>query len=447
MNPNREPSSGSATTYSRREQRAWYLYDWANSAFFTTVVALFMGPYLTRLAGQAADAKGFVHPFGFSIDARSFWSYLVSLSVILQVLFLPLAGAIADYGRRKKELLAATAYTGSAAALLMFFLTDGRYILGAILFLISNVSMGASVVVYNSFLPEIAPPEQRDSVSSKGWALGYAGGGALLSLNLLLYMRAPSLGISQDFAVRISLASAGAWCAIFTIPVLLVLRNRGPARPLPPGKTALGAATQQFTQTLSEVRRYPETLKFLAAYLLYNDAIQAVLVLATQFGNDDLKIPFEKLTLAFLMAQFVGISGALAFNVLASRIKAKRAIAVSLVVWTMVLVYVYQFVYTTVDFFIAVAWVALVMGGSQALSRSLFAQFIPKGREAEYFGVYEITDKGTSWLSPLLFGVVLQATGSYRVAILSLIVFFLAGLWVLTRVNVTKGEREAAARE
>jgi len=430
--------------YSLREQRGWYLYDWANSAFFTTVVALFLGPYLTSLAKAAADAQGYVHPLGLNIDARSYWSYMVSLSVGLQVLVLPLAGAIADFGRRKKECLAAAAYVGSAATVLMFFLQGANYLWGGLLFLIANVSMGASVVVYNSFLPEIAPPQDRDNVSSKGWAIGYAGGGLLLALNLLLYTRAESFGITEAMAVRISLASAGAWCALFTIPTLLALRNRGPARPLPPGQSLLGAGARQLRHTVADIRRFPETLRFLIGYLLYNDAIQAVLSLATQFGNDELKIPLSQLTLAFLMSQFVGIAGALAFNSLAVRITAKRAIAVSLVIWTGVLIYVYGFVHTTGEFFVAVAWVAVAMGGSQALSRSLFAQFIPTGKEAEYFGVYEITDKGTSWLCPLMFGLVLQFTRSYRTAILSLILFFAAGLIVLVRVNVEKGERDVS---
>ena len=158
------------TPYSAREQRGWYLYDWANSAFHTTAIALFLGPYLTALAKAAADANGFVHPLGLTIDARSYWSYLVSLSVILQALVLPVIGAIADYGRRKKQCLAGTAYVGAAAAIAMYFLKDDMYLWGGVLFIIANVSFGASVVIYNSFLPEIAPPEERDAVSSEAGA-------------------------------------------------------------------------------------------------------------------------------------------------------------------------------------------------------------------------------------------------------------------------------------
>ena len=427
--------------YSVREQRGWYLYDWANSAFVTTGVALFLGPYLTALAKAVADANGLVHPLGISVDARSYWSYLVSLSVILQVLVLPVVGAAADYGHRKKQYLAVTAYMGAATATAMFWLQGSAYLWGGALFIIANVSFGASVVVYNSFLPEIAPPEQRDAVSSKGWGIGYIGGGVLLALNLLLYLNAKRIGITDGMAVRISLGSAGVWWGVFTIPTLLTLRNRAK----PAEQRAAVAVLGQLRHTLADIRRYPQTMMFLVAYLLYNDAIQAVLALASQFGNDELKIPVSSLTLAILMVQFVGFFGAIGFQRLAAITGAKRAIAVSLVLWTATLIYLFKWVYSTRDFFIAAAIVAIVMGGSQALSRSLFAQLIPPGKEAEYFSIYEVSDKGTSWVSPLVFGVALQITHSYRQAILSLIVFFIAGLVMLTRVNVKRGELDALA--
>lgn len=431
------------SAYSVREQRAWYSYDWANSGFATTAIALFLGPYLTSLAKSAADSSGHVNPLGVPVDARSYWSYLVSLSVILQVLVLPLVGAVADYGRKKKECLAITAFVGSIAAMFMFTLDGAEYQLGGFLFLVANVSFGASIVVYNSFLPEIAPPEQRDAVSSRGWGIGYLGGGVLLALNLLLYLNAPKLGMSEGLAVRISLGSSGVWWALFTIPALLLLRNRN-SRTHPAGHgVGAVAVLRQLARTIRELRRYPHTATFLIAFLLYNDAIQAVLALASQFGNDELNIPVATLTLAILMVQFVAFFGALGFNSLAARMGTKQAIILSLVLWTGALLLLYAWVHTTLEFFILAALVAIVMGGSQALSRSLFAQLIPKGREAEYFGIYEISDKGTSWLCPMIFGLALQLTNSYRLAILSLIVFFIAGLLVLTRVDVVEGQREA----
>ena len=211
------------------------------------------------------------------------------------------------------------------------------------------------------------------------------------------------------------------------------------------GQRAAGAVIGQLRHTVADIYRYKQTMTFLIAYLLYNDAIQAVLALAAQFGSDELKIPVSKLTLAILMVQFVGFLGAIGFQWLAAAISAKRAIIVSLVLWTATLIYLYAAVRTTADFFIAAAAAAIVMGGSQALSRSLFARLIPAGREAEYFSIYEISDKGTSWISPLVFGIALQFTRSYRLAILSLIVFFIGGLLVLLRVDVARGEAEASA--
>jgi UMF1 family MFS transporter len=297
--------AGLMIPYSAREQRGWYMYDFANSAFSTTVVTLFLGPYLTAIAKSASDAQGYVHPFGIPVDHRSYWSYIVSLSVILQVIFLPMVGAIADYGRRKREVLAATAYLGAVATSGMFFLKGSDYLFGGLLFLIANVAFGASVVIYNSFLPEIAPRDDRDAVSSKGFAVGYIGGGVLLALNLVLFLNTAKIGMTEGMAVRISLASAGVWWAIFTIPTLATLRNRGPARTLAAGQSAVVTVLHQLSHTISDVRHYPQTMTFLIAYLLYNDAIQTVITLASQFGNDELKIPVSQLTLAILMVQFV----------------------------------------------------------------------------------------------------------------------------------------------
>jgi UMF1 family MFS transporter len=431
--------------YSKREQVGWCMYDFANSAFYTTVITLFLGPYLTALATNGADASGYVHPLGLPIYARSFWSYAVSLSVILQVLFLPIFGAVADYGRRKKEILGATAYLGALATMAMFFLQGSDYLFGGLLFLIANVSFGAAEVIYNSLLPEIAAPEDRDTVSSKGYAYGYIGGGVLLALNLALFLSAAKIGITEGMAVRISLSSAGVWWAVFTIPTLITMHNRGAARQLARGQSAIATAVRQLAHTLKEVGRYPQTTVFLIAYLLYNDAIQTVIALSSQFGSDELKIPQAQMTLTILMVQFVAFFGAIGFNWVASKTGAKRAVVISLVIWIGVVVYI-LWVKTMVAFFLMAAVVALVLGGSQALSRSLFAQLVPRGREAEYFGVYEITDKGTSWICPIVFGLALQFTKSFRLAILSLLFFFVAGLLILLKVNVGQGERDVAAQ-
>jgi UMF1 family MFS transporter len=430
-----------ALPYSRSEQTGWYFYDFANSAFASTVLTLLMGPYILGIAKAAAGADGLIRPLGIPVDPRSWWSYLVSISVILQVLVLPVAGAFADRSPRKKQLLGLFAYTGAIATMGLFFVTGTAYLAGGVLFLIANVAFGASIVVYNSFLPDIAPVKERDSVSSKGWGLGYLGGGIALALNLLLFARAGALGISESMAARINLASAGLWWAVFTLIPLARLRNRPPVGVHRGG--GIASSFVQFWQTLKGMRAYPQTLTFLAAYLLYNDAVQAVIALAGQFGADELNMPMGTLAQAILMVQFVAFAGALAFNLVAKAVGTKPAIAVSLLIWTAALVAIYLSVRTTVHFFVMAAVIGVVLGGTQALSRSLFSQMIPKGREAEYFGLYEISDKGTSWLAPLLFGLALQFTGNYRLAILSLVVFFAAGLIVLSRVDVPRAVREA----
>lgn len=431
-------------TYSVREQRAWYMYDWANSAFFSTVVTLFLGPYLTALARNAAGADGRLLILGLSIDPRSLWSYLISISVVTQVICLPLLGALADYSGRKKQLLFVFTYIGAGATICMYALNDGRYVLGSVLFLIANLTAGASVVLYNAFLPEIAPEDQRDNVSSKGWGIGYLGGGLLLALNLVLYSNAARLGLEESHAVRISLASAGLWWAVFAILPMMRLRSRRATRSIPPGESLVGVGFRQLWHTFKDLRHYRLTLLFLVAFLIYNDAIQAVITLSGQFGSDYLKIPMGRLTLAILMVQFLAFVGAMAFNYLARWTSAKRAVCLSLVMWTLLMGYMYT-VTTERGFFLAAAIVAIIMGGSQALSRSMFSQMIPPGREAEYFSLYEVSDKGTSWLAPLIFGLTLDRTGSYQYAILSLVVFFVAGLLILLRVDVARAARAARA--
>jgi UMF1 family MFS transporter len=327
----------------------------------------------------------------------------------------------------------------------MYFLEGKEYVFGSLLFILANVSFGASIVIYNSFLPQIASIEERDAVSSKGFAWGYLGGGLLLALNLVLLLKADSFGITTGFAVRVSLCSAGVWWGIFAIPTLLALHNRGAVRPLAAGQSAIGTVLRQLRHTALDVRKYPQTLTFLIAYLLYNDAIQTVITLASQFGADELKISQSNLTLAILMVQFVAFPGSFAFMWLARLITAKRAVIVSLFIWTGTLVYIYAWVKTTTQFFVLAAIVAVILGGSQALSRSLYAQIIPKGHEAEYYSVYEISDKGTSWMCPIFFGLAMQFTHSYRLAVLSLIVFFIAGLLVLFKVDMQQGEKDVAS--
>jgi MFS transporter, UMF1 family len=435
--------TSSSAAGNRREQVGWYFYDWANSAFSTTVAGVFLGPYLTTVTRQAADAHQYVYPLGIPVYADSFYSYVLSLSVVLQVFFLPVLGAMADYSPFKKWLLAIFAFIGALATSGLIFLQGDNYLLGGGLFLLANLSFGASIVFYNSFLPEIAAPGERNRVSAQGWAMGYLGGGLLLLLNLLLFMNRQALGLADDLAVRLCLASAGVWWALFTLIPLSRLRTRAPLKRLPPGGRYLRVGVRQLAHTFAQLPSRPHALLFLIAYLLYNDGIQTVIAESSQFGNHALGMNQTDLALLFLMVQFVAFGGALLFNAIAQRLGTKNTIWGSLIIWTAAVVYAYAFLTTSREYFLLGAVIALVLGGSQALSRSLYSHMIPKGQEAEFFGIYEISERGTSWLGTTLFGLALQFSKSYQVAILSVGVFFLAGLILLPFVNVRRAIEEA----
>lgn len=433
----------------RREQWGWYFYDWANSAFSTTVVVVFLGPYLTAMAKSGADAQGFLYPLrGLGgawarIYADSYWPYLVSLSVLLQITFLPILGAIADYSHRKKPMLAACAFLGAGATMALVFVEGGRYLAGGALFLVANLSFGAAMVFYNAFLPEIAAPDDRDGVSSRGWALGYLGGGLLLLLNLLFFSRADALGISASLAARLCIFSAGVWWAGFTLIPLALLKTREPVKTLPPGEHYVTAGFRQLGHTLRHLPHYRQTLLFLVAYLLYNDGVQTVIALLAQFGVEELGLGQDLLIRVILMIQFIAFGGALFFGYLARWIGTKRAIMLSLLVWIGGAVYAYGPLNDARGFIALAAVGAVVLGGTQALSRSAYSLMIPHGREAEYFSLYEVSERGTSWLGPLLFGLTLQWTASYRLGILSLVVFFVLGLVLLVGVDLRRAAIEA----
>jgi UMF1 family MFS transporter len=436
----------------RREIFGWTMYDWANSAFSTTVGGVLLAPYVTTLAQNAVGDNGVVLAIGplTLITAKSLWPFTTSASVLLQVFFLPLLGAVADYTNLKKRLMLVFTYIAVAAVCLLFFVANGLYLLGALLFIVANVSFGGAIVMYNAYLPEITTEDQRDKVSSRGFALGYLGGGLLLAANLALVILKP-FGLSSGWAVRLSLLSAGVWWGGFAVITFLRLRVRESARSLPPGKNLLTVGFGELRQSFGELRRLPQTLRYLIGYLFYNDGIQTVISLASVFLTQELFVAKGRseddaqsfVIGVYLMVQFVAFGGALFFGCLAQCVGSKRAIVVSLVLWTGVVVYAYGLLQTTLQAWFMAAVIAIVLGGSQALSRSLFSRMIPAGREASFFGIYEISERGTSWIGPLIFGIVVGRTGSYRDAILSLIILFGVGLLILALTDTDRAIHEA----
>ncbi|MEU7636207.1 MULTISPECIES: MFS transporter [unclassified Streptomyces] len=428
-------ATGAAQAARRREQRGWYFYDWAISVYSTSVLTVFLGPYLTSVAKAAADAEGFVHPLGLPVRAGSFFAYTVSASLLLSVLAMPAAGALVDRTGRKKPLLGCCAYTGAAATTGLFFLDGDRYLLGGALLIVANASFVVAMMLYNSYLPQIADPDERDAVSSRGWAFGYAAGSLVLVVDLALYAGHETVGVSEGTAVRICLATAGLWWGGFALIPLRRLRDR----PATGGSAGSGAGRHQLRETLRDMRRHPLTLAFLLAYLVYNDGIQTVITQASVFGSEELGLDQTTLIVAVLLVQVLAAAGALLMGRLARTHGARRTILGSLVAWTLTIAAGYFLpARAPVWFFALAAGIGLVLGGSQALSRSLFSHLIPRGKEAEYFSAYEMSDRGVSWLGPLVFGMAYQLTGSYRDAIVSLVGFFALGFVLLARVPVRR---------
>jgi UMF1 family MFS transporter len=433
----------------RREQRSWYFYDWANSAYVTTTLTVLLGPYLTSVAKQAAcpgissDAvcRANLSVLGIPVNPGSLALYIITLTTLISALLLPVVGALIDRVGRKRTFLAGFAWAGALAASAMWFVTGDDWVLGAALQMIASLALGCSLVVYDAILIDIATPDERDAVSSRGWALGYLGGGLLLALNLLVVQAHAAFGLSQATAVRLSLLSAGVWWAGFTVIPYLGLRDRRPRDVIPePGRGLVGAAFGQLVRTLRDLRGYPQTLRFLVAYLFFNDGIQTVIAAASIFAAEQLGLPQSQLITSILLVQFVAFGGALLFGRISRRTGAQRAILASLVLWVVVVAVGFVLPAHRFGFFLALAvLIGVVLGGSQALARSLYSQLVPRGREAEYFSLYQSAERGTSWSGTLLFGVVFQLTHTYRAAIVALVVFFVLGGVLLARVDVRRG--------
>jgi UMF1 family MFS transporter len=382
---------------------------------------------------------------GIPVSPGSLALYAVTVTTLLSAVLLPIVGAVVDRSGRKRTALATFAWLGAAAASAMALVGGDDWVLGVVLLLVASLALGCSLVVYDAILVDIATADERDRVSSRGWAVGYAGGGLLLALNLVLVQGHDAFGLGQEAAVRLSLLTAGVWWGAFTVVPYLGLRDRPPRDVVPePGRGLVGAAFGQLASTLRDLRHYPQTLRFLLAYLFFNDGIQTVIYAASIFAAEELGLPSGQLILAILVVQFVAFGGALAFGRFAARVGAQRAILAGLVLWCLVVAAGYVLPAGRFLPFLALAvLIGIVLGGTQALARSLYSQLVPLGREAEYFSLYQAAERGTSWSGTLLFGLVFQLTHTYRAAIVALVAFFVLGGALLARVDVPRGIVEA----
>ncbi len=429
----------------RREIFGWLTYDWANSAFYTTVVTVLAGPYLTALAQDDVRKSGVVvhlGPFG-AITSDNLFTATLGASIFLQIFLLPMLGSIADFTPYKKKMMAGFCYLGVIASSLLFFVSGTNYLWGCLFLLISNICFAATNVFYNSFLVDLTTEDKRDKISSYGYASGYVGGLIMLSINLAMINFAPSLGMDKGMAVRVSMLVASIWWGAFAAITFILVKTRQPEQDAK-GKSLVTVGFVELWRTLRELAGLKYTLLFLAGYLLYNDGVQTVILNSSIFLSQELFISkgLESdpsfLLMIFFIAQVCALIGALAFERLSRVIGTKRTIIVCLAIWSGIVIFAYGFLQSTFQAQIMAVFIGLVLGPTQALSRSLFSQMIPKSRESAFFGLYEISEKGTSWIGNLVFAVVVGTTGSYRQAILALIVFFVGGMIILLLTNTAK---------
>jgi MFS transporter, UMF1 family len=416
----------------RRELRAWAMYDWANSAFWTTVIVAVFPPFFSDYAAAGLSPAA----------ARFAWSTTFAVTVV--AVLGPILGAVADYRAVKKKLLAVFMAVGVVATLLMATIDRGNWMYAALLFVVANIGVAASQVFYDSLLPHIASPAELDRVSTSGFALGFLGGGVLLLVNLAWILSPATFGLPDTVAaIKLAFASVAFWWLIFSIPLLR--RVPEPPRLLEADETAgensIRAALVRVWETFHELRGYRQAFLMLVAFLLYNDGIQTIIRMASIYGAE-IGIDRNAQIAAFVVVQFTGIPCSFAFGSLAGRIGPKRAIYLALGVYIGISILGY-FMTTTWQFFALAFLVGTVQGGSQALSRSLFARMIPKHKSSEYFGFFSVFEKFAGIFGPALFATSVTTFGSSRAAVLSVILFFVAGAAVLTRVDVIQGEAQA----
>ncbi len=421
-------------TSNRKVIFSWCMYDWANSAFATTIMAAVLPTFFSKVAGASLKPN----------IASAYWGYTVTAAMIVGAFLSPILGAIADHSGARKKFMGFFALTGSIASALLIMVSTGDWLLASLFYILGNISFTSSIIFNDSLLPHIAG-DRIDTVSSQGYALGYLGGGILLAVNLAMIMKPELFGIpNAEWGSRISFLTVGIWWALFTIPVMLNV-------PEPPATVMKGefrnpvaAGFQRLAKTFSEIRKFEETFKMLIAYWLYNDGIGTIIVMATIFGSE-IGIAQTDLIGAILMVQFLGIPFTLLFGRIARRFSAKSAILVSLVIYTGIAVGGY-FIQNALHFWILAVFVAMVQGGSQALSRSLYGSMIPKSKTAEFYGFYDVSSKVSGILGPFIFGLVAQLTGSSRISIVSIVFFFIAGGIILTQVRQKRGIRMAESR-
>jgi UMF1 family MFS transporter len=409
------------------------MYDWANSAFQTTIIAGVFPIYFKQVAAAGMPEN--------LQDSRYLWA--TTIAIVIMAVIAPVLGAIADAKPIKKVFLAVFVTVGVAATVGMWWIREGDWVLALGLFALGNIAVAGSIVFYESLLPFIAKPDELDKVSTAGYAIGYIGGGVLLAINILMIQQPAWFGLADaGVASRLSFVTVGVWWLLFSLP--LFRRVAEPAIVRPGTSVTVGGtileAFKKLGETFRELKRYKHALLMLVAFFLYNDGIQTIIRVAVLYG-DGIGIDTGSLITALLLVQFIGVPCSFLFGALASRIGAKRGVFIGLTMYLGITILAY-FMTTAAHFYALAVCVGLVQGGTQALSRSLFASMIPKAKSSEFFAFFSVFERYAGILGPAVFAIV-AGDGSSRAAILSLIVFFITGMLVLAKVDVAEGQRVA----
>ena len=430
----------------RRELRAWAMYDWGISGMQTIIMTAVFPIFFVKEAAFGVDPE----------RASAWWGYVNTIGAILIAVLAPILGAVADFKGAKKKFLVAFMLLGAGATAAMFFISRGEVVFASLLFVLSLAGATGSMTFYEALLPHIADKSEMDRVSTAGYALGYVGGGLLLALSLLVISKPELVGLPQGdgltpaertLPARLAFIAVAAWWIAFSIPLLRLVAE--PPRALEATEVTrtspIRASLRRLGRTLRELHEYRHAFTMMLAFTIYNDGIQTIIKMASVYGTE-LRIPQSQLIAAIVLVQFIGIPAAFAFGALAGKLGAKRSIFLGLAVYTGICIYGY-FLDSARDFWVLAIVVGLVQGGTQALSRSLFATLVPKHKSGEFFGFFSVFEKFGGILGPLAFAIAVQLSGSSRIAIISLIVFFVVGAWLLTKVDVRAGIAAARAAD
>jgi UMF1 family MFS transporter len=422
----------------RKAWFGWCLYDWANSAFATVILSAVLPVFFASLVPDGRATLTFAG-INRTLPATALWGYAVSFSMLIVVLLAPYLGAWADAHRARKKLFIRFCLFGALSTSLLILVGPGDYQLTLFLFVLANICFACGNIFYNSFLPALATKHEVDILSSRGFAYGYVGGGVMLLVAFLLIRYHNWFGLADAAeASRISFLVTGLWWFLFALPAFKYVREdvfTGTVDPFIGG-------IKGYLATFSEIRECPDLLRFLFAYIFYNDGIQTIIAVAAIFASSELKLPQGTILGCFLMIQFLAMPGAILFGKMAQRFGAKPTIQVALSVFVVITLYAGRMT-SAADFWILGVLVALVLGGSQAISRSLFASMIPTKKSAEFFGFYAVSGRFASIVGPLLFALIIDITGSARLSISALTLFFIIGMILLRTVNVVRGQKLA----